>query len=100
VFSNINLNSFSIKPKNAFEARLGNSGSLNSYEELKIEHENKEDQAEKKKRLYNRIEKLKDEVTNKNSLKSEVSELKEMQKLLIKRLEQQDEYLNQSMYGK
>lgn len=39
-------------------------------------------------------------MSNKNMLKMENQNLKEMQKLLMNRLEQQDEYFNQCMYGK
>jgi len=55
---------------------------------------------EKKKQIHQRIAKLKLDVTQKNMLKMENKSLKEMQKLLMNRLEQQDEYFNQCMFGK
>lgn len=54
----------------------------------------------KKDSLYERIEKLKKDVISKNELKVKNQNLKEMQKLLMNRLEQQDEYFNQCMFGK
>lgn len=56
--------------------------------------------SEKKQNLYKKIEKLKFEMNLKSQLKAENHSLKEMQKMLMKRLEQQDEYFNRCMYGK
>jgi hypothetical protein len=56
--------------------------------------------SEKRKKLYQRIEKLKLDVASKKMIRMENQSLKDMQKLLMKRLEQQDEYFNQCMFGK
>lgn len=54
----------------------------------------------KKKNLYQRIEKLKMDVSQKNKIRLENQNLKEMQNVLMNRLEEQDEYFNKCMFGK
>ena len=73
--------------------QVQNSSSMANLEE-------EDGKGNKKENLYKRIEKLKLDVTQKNMLRMENQSLKDMQKLLMNRLEQQDEYFNQCMYGK
>lgn len=86
--------------KNSFiKARLRTKKSMEMLRNQQSK-KNKEEGQKKKKSLYQRIEKLKKGVGQNNILEIKNQNLKEMQKQLMNRLEQQDEYHNQCMFEK